>query len=185
MLMRGADATFTYVIRFGVGLGLAALVVLVGRGSRGWLGRDGLGTAEWFWTGTVAWFAQGCYMSRLAPGRTMDFQVQDTYFVIEHFHVEMGVVLLLGVIGFVYYLGRPMNRVLGYIHFWVSYAALFVLFWMEYYNPAYLVKGYLDYHEYQGYRVVDTAYIVMALLLVAAQGLFVVNLVRMAIGKRR
>jgi hypothetical protein len=49
------------------------------------------------------------------------------------------------------------------------------------------VPGYLEYHEFQNHEIVSGAYLVMALLLVAAQLLFVVNLFVMLFsgGRRR
>ncbi|HEV2353465.1 MAG TPA: hypothetical protein VGR89_04440 [Puia sp.] len=184
MLMLGEDPVKTYIIRFGFGFGLVIIIVLAGR----WFGPRVLSPGDWFMAGVLAWLVQGGYtawMKATPTGgeQTFDINVHDTYFVISTWHLIAGIVLLYVLVGLVYYLGRGMNRILGNVHFFVTHAALFVLFWMQYFNPAYQVKGYLEWHEYyQNLAVVDWAYVGMAILLASAQILFVVNLFLMAFG---
>jgi hypothetical protein len=183
MLMMGGDPMVTYILRFGVGLALAVLVVLVGRWLRRTAGR--LEPGEWFVAGAVAWLIQAGYVWWMEPRQTVDIQLHDTMFVIWRLYVIGAVVTLFALVGVIYYFGRGMNRVLGFIHFIVTFAALYVLLWMRFLNPAYQVKGYLDWHWFQRYEMVSEAYSVMGMLLVAAQLLFVVNLFLMAFGRGR
>jgi heme/copper-type cytochrome/quinol oxidase subunit 1 len=185
MLMAGGDLMVTYILRFGVGLGLAVLVVLVGRWLKRWLGRNGLGPGDWFMIGAVAWAVQGGYGWWMDPRQTVDIQIHDTMFVIWRLHAIGAVVALFVVVGLIYYFGRGMNRVLGFIQFFVTFAALFVLLWIRYFNPAYQVRGYLAWKEFQQFEMVSQAYWAMALLLVAAQLLFVVNLFLMLFSRGR
>jgi cytochrome c oxidase subunit I len=184
MLMTGSDPLMTAVFRFAVGLALVVLVVLVGRGLRRWTGKRP-GPGDWFMIGAVAWAVKGGYDWGIDPGATVDVQIHDTMFVIARVDVIAAVVLLYALTGVIYYLGRVMNMVMGYVHFFVTHAALYVLLWMRYFNPAYEVKGYLDWHEFQRYQMVSAAYDAMALLLVAAQLLFVVNLFLMLFNRGR
>jgi heme/copper-type cytochrome/quinol oxidase subunit 1 len=187
MLMTGSDPMMTAVFRFVVGLGLVVVVVLVGRWLKLWLGRDRLGPGDWFMIGAVAWVAKGGYDWGMDQRATVDIQIHDTLFVLARARAIAAVALTYVLTGVIYYLGRVMNRLMGYVHFFVTHAALYVLLWMTYFNPAYDVKGYLDWHEFQKYQMVSAAYDAMALLLVAAQLLFVVNLFLMLFkrGRRR
>lgn len=177
MLMLGIDPTVIYIVRFGVGLVLAVLVVLVGRWLRRWLGGHGLGPGDWFMIGAVAWVIQGGYGWWMDSGRTVDIEIHDTIFVLARWQMIGGLLVLYVVMGLIYYLSRGMNRVLGFVHFFVTHAALYLLLWMRDFYPAYEVKGYLEYHEWIDYNVISGAYLGMAMLLVAAQLLFVGNLV--------
>ncbi|HLI92708.1 MAG TPA: hypothetical protein VKU83_03840 [Puia sp.] len=186
MLMMGGDPVKTYIVRFGFGFGLVIIVVLAGR----WFGPRMLGTGDWFMAGVVAWVVQGGYgwtrATTTGAGPTFDINVHDTYFAVATSHLIAGIVLLYMLLGLIYYMSRGMNRILGNVHFFVTHAALFVLFWMQYFNPAYQVKGYLEWHEYyQSFVVVDWAYAGMAILLVAVQVLFLVNLLLMAFSRAR
>ncbi|HXD76544.1 MAG TPA: hypothetical protein VN616_01990 [Puia sp.] len=175
MLMLGEDVQTTYWIRFGAGLALAAVVVLAARGLRRWTGKRMM-PGDWFMSGAVAWSLQGLFNWRTGVIQDMDVQIHDTYIVVPHTHVYSGVILLFVLLGVLYYTGRAMNRVLGLLHFTITHAALFVLFWMKYFNPAYQVKEYLDYHEFQTLGTTTWGYEVMAALLLAAQLLFTINL---------
>jgi hypothetical protein len=185
MILMGDDPVTTYILRFGVGLALAVLVVLLGRGLRRWLGGKGLGPGDWFMAGALAWLAWGAYGLWQGPGQLMEFLLHDTLFIAARWHVAAGVFLLYVLTASVYFLGRVMNRVMGFIHFFVTHAAMYVLLWMRYFNPAYQVKGYLDYHEFQDYNMVSWAYVSMAILLLAAQLLFLVNLILLFFRKGR
>jgi hypothetical protein len=187
LLMLGGDETLTYVLRFGIGFLVVVVVVLVGGWVRRWLGRDRLGPGDWFMIGAVAWMIEGGYGWWIEPKGTVDIQVRDMLFAVARLQAIGVVVILYGLIGLIYYLGRGMNKLMGFIHFFVTHAALYVMLWMRYFNPAYQVSGYLQWHEFQKYQMVGEGYEVMAALLVAAQLLFVINLFFMLFrpGRRR
>lgn len=185
MLMTGSDPMMTALFRFAVGLVLVVVVVLAGRWLKRWLGRDRVGPGDWFMIGVVAWVVKGGYDFGMDPKATVDIQIHDTMFVIARVHAIAAVALLYALTGVIYYLGRVMNRVMGYAHFFITHAALYVLLWMRFFNPAYEVKGYLDWHEFQKYQMVSEAYDAMALLLVSGQLLFVVNLFLMLFRRNR
>lgn len=184
--MMGGDPVLTYILRFGVGLMLVVVVVLVGRWLRRWIGQR-LGPGEWFVAGAVAWLIQGGYVWWMEPKRTLDLLVHDTFFVIYYPHAAIGVALIFGVIGVVYLsyrsaTGRSMNRVIGRLHFWVSLAALYVVLWMESYKYVNVAEGIWgfetrSFRAWQTSQVVGWAYTVLTGLFVAVQVLFAGNLV--------
>jgi heme/copper-type cytochrome/quinol oxidase subunit 1 len=178
----------TAVFRFAAGLGLVVVVVLVGR----WLRGARLDPGGWFVSGAVAWVIQGVYMWRMEPGRTVDLQLHDTLFVLAYFQMSLGVAVVFGVIGAIYLThpsvtARPLNKVIGFFHFWVSLAALYVVLWMEdvkFVNLATGVPG-LEFRNFQTYYVVEGAYSAMATLFVGMQVAFVVILVGSLFGRRK
>ena len=63
----------------------------------------------------------------------IDIQIQDTYYVVAHFHYVMVAGSLFAFFGGIYYwfpkaTGRRMNDVLGRIHFWGSFVCMNVIF---------------------------------------------------------
>jgi cytochrome c oxidase subunit 1 len=182
MMMLGWDATLTAYFRFAVGLVLVVLVVLAGRWLRRWMQGKRLEPGAWFVAGTVAWGLQAAYARWIEPRQLLDLVIHDTYFVMTYVFAAVGMAVVFGVIGVVYLsyplvTGRPLNAVLGYLHFWATLAALYVVLWMESYdNGLNLPRGYLEYRSFQTNQAVGWAYEGMAILLVAVQAVFVGNL---------
>jgi cytochrome c oxidase subunit 1 len=84
-------------------------------------------------------------MLSIAPA---DFQYHDTYFVVAHFHLVMGISALYGLFAGVYHwfpkmFGRMLNKNLGYIHFWVTAICAYgVFFPMHFIGMAGLPRRY-------------------------------------------
>jgi hypothetical protein len=72
------------------------LLVCVRRGRWAW--KKGFTTADWFLVGCLSWIFWLGVVSILAGNTTFDIQLQDTYFVIAHGHVEGVHVLAFGVV---------------------------------------------------------------------------------------
>ena len=63
----------------------------------------------------------------------LDINVHDTYFVVGHFHIVMGLSAVFGMFAGVYHwfprmYGKMMNKSVGYIHFWLTFAAAYGVF---------------------------------------------------------
>ena len=101
--------------------------------------------------GVVAWVIQGGYGLGMDPRGDQSILIHDRCLLFSGSSIA-AIALLYAVTGAIYYLGRGMNRMMGYVHFSVTHAALYVLLWMKDFNPAYEVKGYLECHEFQNYR---------------------------------
>ena len=77
-----------------------------------------------------------------------DFQYHDTYFVVAHFHLVMGISALYGLFAGVYHWfprmwGRMMNKTLGYVHFWVTAVGAYGIFFpMHFIGMAGLPRRY-------------------------------------------
>src|ERR1700745_3564721 len=62
-----------------------------------------------------------------------DIQLQDTYFVVAHFHLVMAIAPLFAAFGGIYFwfpkmFGRLMNETLGKIHFWIIFSGVYSVF---------------------------------------------------------
>ena len=71
---------------------------------------------------------------RTIPGATgARHPLHDTYFVVGHFHLIMGVAAIFGMFAATYYwfpkmFGRMMNESLGKIHFWITFIGTYAIF---------------------------------------------------------
>ena len=113
-----------------------------------WKGNLQLNPAMLFSIGMVSTFITGGLTGIILGDSTLDINVHDTYFVVAHFHLVMGIAALYGMFGGVYHwfpkmYGRMMNKNLGYIHFWVSAVCAYgVFFPMHFIGLAGLPRRY-------------------------------------------
>ena len=87
-----------------------------------------------FAIGLVSFFITGGLTGIILGDSTLDINVHDTYFVVAHFHLVMGISALYGFFAGVYHwfpkmFGRMMNKNLGYIHFWVTAICAYGVFY--------------------------------------------------------
>jgi len=84
----------------------------------------------------------------------LDINVHDTYFVIAHFHLVMGISALYGLFAGVYHwfpkmFGRMMNKNLGYVHFWITAVGAYGIFFpMHFIGMAGLPRRYYKFTEF-------------------------------------
>ena len=113
-----------------------------------WKGNLQLNPAMLFSIGMVSTFISGGLTGIILGDSTLDINVHDTYFVVAHFHLVMGISALYGMFAGVYHwfprmYGRMMNKNLGYIHFWVSAICAYgVFFPMHFIGLAGLPRRY-------------------------------------------
>ena len=75
-----------------------------------------------FAIGFVSLFISGGLTGIWLGNSALDIHLHDTYFVIAHFHIVMGVASMFGMFAGIYHwfpkmYGRYLNNNLGYIHF--------------------------------------------------------------------
>jgi cytochrome c oxidase subunit I len=116
----------------------------------------------------------------------VDIPLADTYFVVAHFHMVMGVAPILVVFGAIYHwfpkiTGRMLNDTLGKLHFWITFLGTYVMFFpMHYLGIVGMPRRYFDYPNYE--FIPQAAYDLNVLISVAglfvavAQVLFLFNL---------
>ena len=86
-----------------------------------------------FAIGFVSTFITGGLTGIILGDSALDINVHDTYFVVGHFHIVMGVSAIYGMYSGVYHwfpkmYGRMMNKRLGYFHFWVTFVSAYGVF---------------------------------------------------------
>ena len=113
-----------------------------------WKGNLQLNPAMLFSIGLVSTFITGGLTGIILGDSTLDINVHDTYFVVAHFHLVMGISALYGLFAGVYHwfpkmFGRMLNKNLGYIHFWVTAICAYgVFFPMHFIGMAGLPRRY-------------------------------------------
>ena len=101
-----------------------------------------------FSIGFVSTFITGGLTGIILGDSALDINVHDTYFVVAHFHLVMGISALYGMFAGIYHwypkmFGRMLNKNLGYIHFWVTAVCAYgVFFPMHFIGMAGLPRRY-------------------------------------------
>ena len=98
-----------------------------------WKGNIRYTPAMLFAIGLVSTFISGGLTGIILADSALDINVHDTYFVVAHFHIVMGVSAILGMCAGVYHwfpkmFLRHMNKKLGYIHFWGTFISAYGVF---------------------------------------------------------
>lgn len=91
-----------------------------------------------FAMGLVSFFVSGGLTGLFLANAPLDIAVHNTYFVVGHFHLVMGVASIFGMIAGVYHwypkmFGRMMNSTLGHVHFWLTFISGYMVFFPMYY----------------------------------------------------
>ena len=113
-----------------------------------WKGNLRLTPAMLFSIGLVSTFITGGLTGLILGDASLDINVHDTYFVVAHFHIVMGLSAIFGLFAGVYHwfpkmYGRLMNKSLGYVHFWVTFVCAYgVFFPMHFLGMAGLPRRY-------------------------------------------
>ena len=111
-----------------------------------------------FAIGFVSLFISGGLTGIFLGNSTLDIHLHDTYFVVAHFHIVMGVASMFGMFAGVYHwypkmYGRYMNNTLAYIHFWVSLIGAYLIFWpMHYQGLAGMPRRYTDFSNWESFK---------------------------------
>ncbi|MFI5149921.1 MAG: cbb3-type cytochrome c oxidase subunit I [Bacteroidia bacterium] len=98
-----------------------------------WKGNIQFNPAMLFAIGLVSTFITGGVTGIILADSALDIPIHDTYFVVAHFHIVMGLSAILGMIGGVYHwfpklFLRKMNKTMGYIHFWLTFVSAYGVF---------------------------------------------------------
>jgi len=149
-----------------------------------WRGNLRFTPAMLFAIGFVSLFISGGLTGIFLGNSTLDIHLHDTYFVVAHFHIVMGVASMFGMFAGVYHwypkmYGRYMNNTLAYIHFWVSLVGAYLIFWpMHYQGLAGMPRRYTDFSNWESFknfgemnRFIST----VAMIVFAVQLLFIFN----------
>jgi cytochrome c oxidase subunit I len=137
-----------------------------------------------FSIGFVSLFISGGLTGIFLGNSTLDLSLHDTAFVVAHFHIVMGVSAFFGMFAGIYHwfpkmYGRYMNNSLAYIHFWVTFAGAYLIFWpMHYQGLSGMPRRYYDYSNWVSFNQFNDLNRFMstvAMVVFAVQLLFVFN----------
>jgi cytochrome c oxidase subunit 1 len=137
-----------------------------------------------FALGFVSLFISGGLTGIFLGNSTLDIHLHDTYFVIAHFHIVMGVSAFFGMFAGIYHwfpkmYGRYMNNTMAYIHFWVTIIGAYLIFWpMHYEGLAGMPRRYLDYSSWESFKQfaeLNKFISTVAMIVFAVQLMFVFN----------
>lgn len=140
--------------------------------------------ASLFAIGFVSMFISGGLTGIFLGNSTLDIQLHDTYFVVAHFHIVMGVAAFFGMFAGVYHwfprmFGRFMNETLGKVHFWGTLVGAYAVFWpMHYLGMAGVPRRYYSFDNFDTFAHFDNMnkfITVAAMVVFALQVLFVIN----------
>jgi cytochrome c oxidase subunit 1 len=113
-----------------------------------WRGRIRFHSPMLFAIGFVSLFVTGGISGPFLAQPVLDIYLHETYFVIAHFHLIMGVASIFGIFAATYYwfpkmFGRMMNETLAKLHFWLTFVGAYAIFMpMHYYGMAAGLRRY-------------------------------------------
>lgn len=119
-----------------------------------WKGNLQMTPAMLFSIGLVSTFVTGGVTGLILGDSALDINVHDTYFVVGHFHIVMGLSAIFGMFAGVYHwypklYMRRMNKSMGYVHFWVTFICAYgVFFPMHFLGLAGLPRRYYSNVEF-------------------------------------
>lgn len=134
--------------------------------------------------GFVSMFISGGLTGIFLGNSAIDIQMHDTYFVVAHFHIVMGVAAFFGMFAGVYHwfprmFGRFMNETIGKIHFWGTMIGAYAVFWpMHYLGLAGVPRRYYSFatFDFSGqFGMMNKFITIAAILTFAFQILFIIN----------
>ena len=154
-----------------------------------WKGSLILTPAMLFAIGLVSTFITGGVTGIILADSALDIAIHDTYFVVAHFHIVMGMSAVFGMFAGVYHwfpkmFGRMMNMRLGLVHFWITIVGAYgVFFPMHFVGIAGAPRRYYDHSVYGDSdlnsfnMIMDLNIIISAFAILAAVGqvLFLFN----------
>ncbi len=150
-----------------------------------WGGRLRMDTPMLFALGFVSVFVSGGITGIFLGQPAIDLYFHDTYFVVGHFHMIMGVAAIFAIFAGTYYwfplmFGRTMSETLGKIHFYITFIGVYLIFVpMHFAGFAGNPRRYPDFQEFEFLNPLRSLHVFMthsALLTAAVQLLFLGNL---------
>ena len=98
-----------------------------------WGGQIRFTTSMLFALGFVSLFVTGGLSGLFLAQPSLDLYLHDTYFVVAHFHLIMGVAAIFGIFSATYLwfpkmFGRMLNETIGKFHFWLTFIGVYAIF---------------------------------------------------------
>ena len=149
-----------------------------------WKGNIIFTPAMLFSIGLVSFFISGGVTGIFLGNSALDIFLHDTYFVVAHFHLVMGSAAFFGMIAGVYHwfpkmFGRMMDAKLGYIHFWLTFVGVYLVFFpLHYIGIAGFPRRYYsftNFDAFSGFGDLNMFVSAAAIITFGAQFIFLLN----------
>ncbi|MCY4420770.1 MAG: cbb3-type cytochrome c oxidase subunit I [Gammaproteobacteria bacterium] len=151
-----------------------------------WRGNIHLTVPMLFAIGFIFTFIHGGITGLFLGNVVVDVPLSDTYFVVGHFHMVMGVSPFLVVFGGIYHwfpllTGRMLNDTMGKIHFWVTFLGTYAIYLPMHYigilgvPRRYYANGTTEFLP-DSVQSANVSITIAALVVAAAQFLFLINI---------
>ncbi|MGB0838989.1 MAG: cytochrome c oxidase subunit I [Chitinophagales bacterium] len=160
-----------------------------------WKGNINYTPATLFAIGFVSLFISGGLTGIYLGNAVLDIPLHDTYFVVAHFHIVMGIAAGFGLFVGVYhwfpklFSGRMMNNTLGYMHFWITFIGSYCIFWpMHYQGMTGLPRRYYNFENFTTFNIYQDLQMfvsVAAIVVFFGQFLFLFNFFYSAVKGRK
>lgn len=152
-----------------------------------WHGNIHLTVPMLFALGFVSTFTIGGLTGLFLGNVVVDLPLSDTYFVVAHFHMVMGVSPILVVFGGIYHWypkmsGKMLNVTMGKLHFWGTFLGTYLIYFpMHYLGVLGVPRRYFAYENYDfipdSAKDLNAMISVMAIFVALVQLIFLFNLV--------
>ena len=150
-----------------------------------WRGRIRFHSPMLFAVGFVSLFVTGGISGPFLAQPVLDIYLHETYFVIAHFHLIMGVASIFGIFGATYYwfpkmFGKMMNETLAKLHFWLTFVGAYAIFMpMHYSGMAGQLRRYSQGTEVawiKAFTPIQVFISIAAFITIGSQFIFLFNL---------
>lgn len=137
-----------------------------------------------FSIGLVSLFISGGVTGIILGNSALDIQLHDTYFVVAHFHLVMGSASFFGMMAGIYHwfpkmFGRMMDAKLGFLHFWLTFIGVYMVFLpMHYIGVAGFPRRYYSFTGFDAFNIlsdVNSLISIAAIFTFSAQFIFAFN----------
>jgi cytochrome c oxidase subunit 1 len=151
-----------------------------------WGGKIQFTTPMLYSLGFVSLFVTGGLGGIFLGQNSLDLFFHDTYFVVGHFHLIMGVAAIFGMFAGIHFwfpkmFGRMMNEGLGKLHFFITFLGVYSIFLpMHFLGIAGNPRRYAQMTEFQymaGLQPLHKFITIAAFITVTAQLLFLINFI--------
>ncbi|MGH8653838.1 MAG: cytochrome c oxidase subunit I [Gammaproteobacteria bacterium] len=152
-----------------------------------WRGNIHLTVPMLFCLAFILTFVVGGLTGLFLGNVSVDVPLGDTYFVVAHFHMVMGVAPILAIFGGIYHWfpkvsGRMLNDTLGKVHFWATFLGTYTIYFpMHYLGFVGVPRRYYAFENYEfippSAQDLQAFTTVVALIVGVFQLLFIFNLV--------
>jgi cytochrome c oxidase subunit I len=152
-----------------------------------WRGDIHLTVPMLFAIGFISTFVIGGLTGLFLGNVIVDIPLSDTYFVVAHFHMVMGVSPILVIFGAIYHwypkiTGRLLHDGMGKFHFWITFLGTYAIYFpMHYLGILGMPRRYFAYENYDfipaSAHDLNAFITVVALIVGVFQLVFIINLI--------